>query len=380
MGHRMPERPYTIKIKEINWNRQGTHKRAKTLVKKTWKKLAPYLYSLINLRKASLFGQVGSSKLDMLKILFSSWFEYWPLMPFDLNDVPSFPRQKNEDLRTYLASLLKTKGCDPFFQTVLSTVPCNMPRVYLEGFLPVRDYALKCCKMSPKAIIDSMGWFVNEPFKFLAAEKAEKGTILVGVQHGGQYGIGKYSPSEEHEISVTDLFLSWGWKKGGNNKVRPVPQPNLSHLRKKAVNCHFADKGPILHVSNIFPRYLEFFRSVPIGPQVETYLEDQYIFIRTLPIRIRKRLIFRPYPVDEYGWQQHRQFIDLYPEVLMDDYSKSFLERVEECRLVVCSDLQTTFLEAIVRNVPTILYIDRELWKIRAEALPYIEELNNPRL
>ena len=42
-------------------------------------------------------------------------------------------------------------------------------------------------------------------------EATEFGAPLVIAQHGGHYGIGSFSSTEEHELKVSNKYLSWGW-------------------------------------------------------------------------------------------------------------------------------------------------------------------------
>ena len=65
------------------------------------------------------------------------------------------------------------------------------------------------------------------------AECVSKGTKLIIIQHGGRYGSLKNLAHEEHEIEVSDYFLSW-YKK---NKVR-----NLDENKGSIKSIGFANK------------------------------------------------------------------------------------------------------------------------------------------
>ena len=45
------------------------------------------------------------------------------------------------------------------------------------------------------------------------SETLEKGTKLIYSQHGGNYGNLRKNWFEDHEIEVSDYYLTWGWKK-----------------------------------------------------------------------------------------------------------------------------------------------------------------------
>ena len=40
------------------------------------------------------------------------------------------------------------------------------------------------------------------------------GAMILTWQHGGHFGIGKFSVYENYQVSISDKFFSWGW----NNK------------------------------------------------------------------------------------------------------------------------------------------------------------------
>jgi len=372
MGYTKPERDYKVATKKVSLLGHGMSQQIKMRAKNILKKLAPFFNALGGRLSSKLIGQMNIRELDVLKICLKSGFKIWPLLPIEMN-ISQYPT--NNEVRKKLLNITDCDTNDPFQKIIIQALPCNFPVSYIEGYSTIRNYILKVFVGSTKTIIDSVGWFLNEPFKVLAAEKSESGTILLGVQHGGVYGIARDMPIEDHEVSIADFFFSWGWKREDCMKVIPMPNPKLSHLRKRSIHRKIPDKGSILHISTIYSRYLEFFRSVPIGPQVMDYLENQYVFIQSLPLRIHQMMIIRPYSWNAYGWQQSQRFKEKFPNIKIDDHSKSFYERLEMCRLVVCSDNQTTFLESMVFNVPTLLFIDPKQWKICADAAPFYQEL-----
>ena len=73
---------------------------------------------------------------------------------------------------------------------------------------------------SPKLI-----WSSNadrhDSFKIYAASKIEQGSKLVIGQHGGHYGIGKWSFSEDHQIAIADRYYSWGWLDSKSSELAP---------------------------------------------------------------------------------------------------------------------------------------------------------------
>ena len=87
--------------------------------------------------------------------------------------------------------------------------------------------------------------------KAWVAQKTEDGTRLTIGQHGGHYGIGLFSFIEKHEISICDLYLSWGWSDPDQPKVHPVGQ--IKNTRQLRIN--HAEESRLLLVLATLPRY-----------------------------------------------------------------------------------------------------------------------------
>ena len=48
-------------------------------------------------------------------------------------------------------------------------------------------------------------------------QKIDEGSKLIIGQHGGAHGMGKWNLPEEHQIDISNNYLTWGWgteKKG----------------------------------------------------------------------------------------------------------------------------------------------------------------------
>jgi len=64
----------------------------------------------------------------------------------------------------------------------------------------------------------------DDVFKIYAAEKVEQGSPLVIGQHGGGIGTHLWAFYEEHQISISDAYLSWGWTEISQPKIKPLGQ------------------------------------------------------------------------------------------------------------------------------------------------------------
>lgn len=263
-----------------------------------------------------------------------------------------------------------SKGRDGFELVLASMLPSDMPKAFIEGFDLIKIAAKKTHPPRPKAIFSSGAWYYDEAFKVWAAESAEGGSTLLGMQHGGNYGSLAFHPSEDHEITITDRYFTWGWDKvEPAGKTFPRPAPKLSG--RKGLRADNSKEG-ILFGATALPRYLFQFPSHP-GRFVD-YLSWQARFATALPHGLRSKTQARLHKAD-YGWSIAERWKTICPEALIESWERPFMESLEACRLYVCDHLSTTFIEALSADKPTILFWDPNANELRPEARPYYDRL-----
>jgi putative transferase (TIGR04331 family) len=217
--------------------------------------------------------------------------------------------------------------------------------------------------------VSTFGWKSNEWFKFIAADAGERGACLVGTQHGAGTGTSVYSPMDEFIQQEMDFYVTIGQLKDEVPRAVPLPSPNFQRLRREKLVAKNkeSDPGIILFVGNSYPRYATSFRSQPISSQMVAYMDWRARFFCLLPVEMRRKTLVRLYPVD-YGWKNKLRLGEKYTDLGFDDFSVGIFQRMEKCRLLVTDNPQTTFLESLVSNVPTILFFDPTLWQMAHRA------------
>ncbi|MBU2547599.1 MAG: LIC12162 family protein [Proteobacteria bacterium] len=288
---------------------------------------------------------------------------------------PDFPA--SHPLRAELAGL-KPERTDRFTQLVIKTLPDNLPRIYMEGYRVCRDWVVRCWKRpNVKKLVTSNGLESNEPLKFVAAELKERGARLIVVQHGGSYGSARYNPNERLERQAADEFWSWGWGEDQEG-VRPVVSPKLSRMARMRQTANRNGRGPaIFYVSNAFARYHYRTWSCPTAAgQARRYFEWQFRFLQALAPGVRQNLIFRPYYPYDYGWSLVDMVKQACPDIVLDEAGHDYTRGIAEAELVVCDVNQTTMLETLTSDIPTIAFWDAGLWELRPEATPFFTRLH----
>lgn len=272
--------------------------------------------------------------------------------------------------------LARLASSDEFERLFVRCLPHTLPGLYLEGYRFARTATLRSERTVPPVIVSGSDWYFNEGFKYLAAEGAERRSRLVAVQHGGGYGIFRFSAPELHESRVGDSFFTWGWTDGDHPQGCNVPSPRLSSLITRKVAGRQPGKvEDILFVTTAHPRYLYRFHSQPVGAQWNDYFDWERRFLSALPGRLRSMTIFRPYPHD-YGHGVRDRTVSEFPEVRWDSGSALY-ELYRRARLAVVDHNATAYLETLAANVPTVMFWDPQRWEVREAAAGAFQRLRD---
>ncbi|QWV92768.1 LIC12162 family protein [Geomonas oryzisoli] len=264
-------------------------------------------------------------------------------------------------LRGRLASYLPAG--DDFRAFLQQVVPLDLPRCFLEGFRELADEASQY-PLNPTAVFSSNAYFYDEAFKVWAGASAEKGALLLGSQHGGNYGVAKCLKPQEHEAAICDRYYSWGWHDDGHPVVTPFPAAKLTGRRTIGADN---SKKRILLASTASFRYLVQFPFLP--EYFDDYLAWQQLFCATLDEGRRKDLSVRLL-AEDLGWDLKHRWRAAFPEVYLEEEgaSANFSDSLAACRLFIADHVSTTYIEALSANKPTVMFFNRERYSVRGEA------------
>ena len=253
-------------------------------------------------------------------------------------------------------------------------ISSQLPINFLEGFDTLNhELSKNFWPTKPKFILTSNLFYANDLFNLYVLKKCREGSKFFTTQHGGHYGIGKFSFFEIHQTTISDKFFTWGWASHKHNNL--IPQGIFNNTRFK--NYSFTSKN-ILLVTNCIPRYSNYLYSSPISSQWLKYFSDQLNFVDYLNVSNKNKLLVRLYNED-YKWNQKSRWLDRFPNIKFANLKKLDFY-IQNARLVICTNNSTTFLECIYYNVPTIIFWDCKLWEIREEASPYMDLLINNKI
>lgn len=265
---------------------------------------------------------------------------------------------------------LDIEGSNEFEKLLLSLLPKLIPTVYLEGYGALMAQ-VKCLRWpkNPKAIYTSNVLWHDTVSMAYIAEKTENGSLLVYGQHGGAYWTAKFTHAEDHELKICDRYLSWGWSDEALPSLIPVGMSKIRNRQKFNANKN----EQLLLITLSLPRYSYRLASEDATNSLD-YIESSFNFTELLDVRIRDNLLVRLAPGDA-GLGLGLRWADRFPMVKTNNRSMKIYRLMRESRVVVSTYNQTSFLETIFMNIPTILFIDTRATPLRASAVPYFVDL-----
>ncbi len=273
------------------------------------------------------------------------------------------------DLRNNL--LLENKSDSEFEKFIYHKIMFFIPVSFLEGFDLEREkiQSLKLPK-KPKTIFSS-----NITSKSLlsryCADKVENGSKLVLGVHGGCYGHYDIHFSEQQETRISDLYLTWGWKKKNISNVKPFgiirPKTKLKITKKPNLLTM------IIPAMSIFE------------PRIESHIahkhNNQFIFdpcfkiIDNLNDRIKYENLLVRFYSRNFGLFEFQIFEDKYPKIKKDQHKINYEDLMSNTKIFLSPYLGTGFLETLSLNFPTIIFNSKKVNIIRDDAKPYYDML-----
>lgn len=258
-------------------------------------------------------------------------------------------------------------------------IPFQIPFIYLEGYKELENQ-LPLINDKLKVIFTSIGLFENDLLKLLCAKsKFLYKTKIIASQHGGfPYGMTD-CPMPYQEKKLADKFLTWGWAQDEND-VEFISL-RISHNKKVLKKSRiFKNYDKILYISTCGSNFLPSDFGMIDGVGWEKYYSDQKKFFEALDGKISKKIEVRLHPADwMYGSVQRKNFLSI-SKTIDFDIKKKFIDSLSDKKLVIIDHLQTTFLETIAFDIPTIIFLDENEWIINNDFSLTYNKLKNANI
>jgi putative transferase (TIGR04331 family) len=278
-----------------------------------------------------------------------------------------------KEFRDWSLESITNKPASSLFENwIRKFISSQVPKVYLEGYKNQLERIKKIhWQKSPKVIWTSNAYHFHDFFKLWAAEKVEQGSKLIIGQHGGKFGMDKWNASEDHQVSIPDVYFSWGWIDAARPKIVPLGQIKLSPV--------VSNRGKPLHramlIATETPRYSYTMMSATVAGQWLDYLEDQYAFIDSLSPGIRENFTLRLQSKVKGGWDSFERWQQQFPDLDIVIDKSNFYAEISKCKLAVATCNGGTYLESMAMNIPTVIFWNPEHWELNGDATKCMKDL-----
>ena len=250
-----------------------------------------------------------------------------------------------------------------FENYILESLKYHLPKIFIENFEDLNQFSKNSnLPQNPSKIFSSNGLWYDSFFSYYTALLNEKGSKIIYAQHGGSYGVAKYSWQEDHEKKISDKYLTWGWKT--NNYYKNLKTFNILIKNKKYDWNKKKDKFLVLLKHRKV--YLQAPDTFAACESHKDYLEYLYPFLNSLNNNIKKKMIlrltFKDYKTNNFDFYMN------FKEQFNFSRKNTLEEACDEAKIVINTCNSTTFLETIGSNIPSILVINKKNNPVRAEA------------
>lgn len=273
---------------------------------------------------------------------------------------------------------LELDDLDNFEKCLYLMVPQNIPLSYLEDFKKLSKLPNEHgWPNNPSMIWTSNSYSSDDIFKIWAAQKTNAGIPLTIGQHGGGIGTHLFAFYEQHQIKISNSYLSWGWKENSYPNVKPI---GILKTPRKRIFTDFSRKNLLMVTCALQQQSYHLFSSF-ISSQYLDYLDDQFKFVDALAIDPRKSLIVRANEKAlKGGWETNIRWKERFNDISINFGDQPISRALDDTRICIATYNATVFLETLSMNIPTVMFWNPEHWELRDAAKPYYQELKKAKI
>lgn len=224
-----------------------------------------------------------------------------------------------------------------------------VPICYIEEYnkLIINSHKYYPFKISNYFTLTAMMY--SESLKHKIAISKKNIRLIMG-QHGGPVNITVGHPQTDHELSICDYYISWGWKKK-NFEDKCVPITSSFFFNKKYKTKK--NKTSILWLTNSHPHHIKYLNNFTLN--FNDYLISQKNFYRSLNTNIKKFIKIR-FSYDIHNWSLRDFYSSFIPKDNFDSMNIAFSESASVSKLSICDLPGTTFAELLAMNMPVVAF------------------------
>ena len=286
------------------------------------------------------------------------------LFDFDLN--------KNQQNRSF--EFVEPKKKETELETI-NRILINelMPESFVETYSIISKNLKKKYNFVPKIIFTSFGYKVYDCFKIWTAKNIHHhNSKLIIFQHGG-FGTYENSLDEDHQISISNVYLSWGWKYPNQKKIKPF----FANFKCPKKNLKRVDK--IMMVTAIKSKYSNTLYTGYQSSSWINYVKFLDLFFQKSSSKIKSNLILKGYTLD-YGWDYTKLLKKYHNEISIYNKNTNFSELVSEYKLNIITYNGTSLLQSLSSGNPTMILWDSSIWRMSTISKKYFKLLQDCKI
>ena len=327
------------------------------------------LYCTIKYNKV-LFADLNVPKFFFIKISLRNFLIPIKVGSYFENIFKSNKTNKlNKDNKRILLKkkLKKIKFSNKFESFLFDNIIEHLPKSYLEDY----ENIVKSHKsvMKKRTLISMYSHSFNDYYRIFLAESKLIGSKIIFVEHGA--GIHTMKDTLwNYFLEIADKYIM-----GGHYITDKSKQKNLGPIiRIIHKSNNFFDKKNNTKILIAFLEAEQYNFRGPFGmPNLDTNLNNFFNLtenLKRLRKEIFKNIIYRP---KESQYNTLGKFKKIFGNCVENSSKVSFLESLKASRLVITNNPQTSFVESLFANIPTIL-INNDVFYYENKKIKYFYE------
>ncbi len=352
----------------------------KNNIKNSWwflEKIKSFFRALILLELPFILVKYINPKIIPLGRQYLSYQDYNLLMIFS-GALPFFYKAKNFntskfkscdiDKRYLLRFPVSESSTEESLQECLRVF---LPTIFLENYNLTRDMVKKSLPKSPCIILNSQQHEGGEFIDFFIAHAIEElKSKHIMVCHGGCYGVMDVSIQERVWARISDVYALWTEPPNIlGEKLIKLPSLRFNKWLKPQKNKS-SKKDILIFLTGCYPQRYSYNSIFPYTID-EQYDEWQIRFLKNIEKKLYPRIIVRDFHRSSdvglgkiKNWIEAQEGISVKTNISMEDALNS-------SRVAIQTVPQTTYLETLIANHPTLCYWNPDVNLIRKDLNKY---------
>ena len=298
-------------------------------------------------------------------------------LPIFFND-KNFDSKIDHDLRNNLKLNINVENS--YEEFMKGFIFKNIPKEFIEDYQSIDSY-LEHLNLpdDPKVILSSTIYLKENIFSRYVAKKKETGTKLVYCQHGGVYGHAKYIWVEDHEITLSDEYLSWGWIDKDNKKITKFG------IIKNTDKFNFKKRNKIYSAAYFLrsrPKFVHRIESTAGSNQMSKYFLNSLSFFEHKEKMNMKLKIIPRFHEAMYEWNHIKIWDKKFDTIIEKKFTfdEKLSDVYKKYDIIIYSYIGTGFLESLAVDKPFILLSSLKDWPLRENVIEDFENLKKAKI